>query len=204
MGHGPNWYTPPGAEPKMDPLADATDETSVEYASFQIRVAARVVDAVAIFFCGVAGTLLAVFFLALSRRHPVTHDDHDRVRLTVAIGWVLMWLTYHAISEAVGGATIGKWICDLRVVGERLERCTPLAAVIRNVAFLIDAMFFGLVARLSMKSVPRRQRFGDRWAGTAVVVARTLRAPSAPGFGCLMGSLSAAALYTVTNLIAFR
>src|SRR5258708_37280109 len=41
-------------------------------------------------------------------------------------------------------------------------------AVIRNLAYFIDALFFGLIGYMAMQKSPQQQRYGDQWAHTLV------------------------------------
>ena len=47
--------------------------------------------------------------------------------------------------------------------------------MIRSFAYLVDALFFGLVAYHAMKKTAQQQRYGDEWAHT--IVCRRDRAP---------------------------
>ncbi len=169
-----------------------------------IRVAARVVDAIVLFVCELVGGFLSVLFsvfpaLMMGTR-PAAHDDGDRILLMLTIGWFLSWIAYHTIAEAFGGATIGKWICDLRVIGDQQRNCSARAAIVRTLAFFLDAFLFGYVAKSFMDGSHRKERLGDRWAGTAVAVARTLRSPSRPALPCLLATFSAVAIFHVRGL----
>lgn len=66
-------------------------------------------------------------------------------------------------------------------------------ALIRDLAFNLDVLFFGLIGYASMKKGPLRQRYGDVWGKTVVVKASVFQPQPARGFGrmfagILMGS----------------
>jgi uncharacterized RDD family membrane protein YckC len=85
--------------------------------------------------------------------------------------WLLLavGIGYYIVCEAATGATLGKRIVGIRVVGEDGEDVTFGAAVVRNLLRLIDALFFYLVGFLFALLSTRGQRLGDRAAHTIVV-----------------------------------
>jgi len=84
--------------------------------------------------------------------------------LSVALG-----VGYYVFCEAASGATLGKRLVGIRVVGENGEPVTFGAAVVRNLLRFVDALFFYLVGFLFAVTSTRGQRLGDRAAHTVVV-----------------------------------
>lgn len=95
----------------------------------------------------------------------------------MSLGWLLV---YSLMRDALGGASLGKRLCGLRVVSIETGAVSDLkAAVMRNVpgAGAILAFFFvpllgqlaPLVEPVALLANSQRQRLGDRWAGTLVV-----------------------------------
>src|SRR5207244_429262 len=82
---------------------------------------------------------------------------------------ILATLAYHTASESIGGASIGKALCGLRVLSVDGTPCTVRGAFIRSLAFYVDACCFGIVAYSTMSGTLRKQRLGDRWGDTLVV-----------------------------------
>ena len=78
-------------------------------------------------------------------------------------------LGYYIVCETATGATLGKRIVGIRVVGEDGEPVTFGAAVVRNLVRVVDAFFFYFVGFVSALLSTRRQRLGDRAAHTIVV-----------------------------------
>ncbi len=76
---------------------------------------------------------------------------------------------YFIVTEAAAGATLGKRMVGIRVVGEDGEHVTFGAAVVRNLVRVVDALFFYLVGFISAILSKRGQRLGDRAAHTIVV-----------------------------------
>jgi uncharacterized RDD family membrane protein YckC len=96
-------------------------------------------------------------------------------RAGINIGGNAFWLMlalglgYYIVCEAATGATLGKRMVGIRVVGEDGEHLTFGAAVVRNVLRVIDAFLFYLVGFLFAITSSRGQRLGDRAAHTVVV-----------------------------------
>jgi len=97
-----------------------------------------------------------------------------------------------SVAEWFGGATVGKWLCGMRVVATGGGSPTYRGTTRRNLALLLDLLFFGLVAYSAMARSERRQRVGDDWGDTVVVWRR-----AAPGRPALGGAL----LGVVTSLL---
>ncbi|HEX9056770.1 MAG TPA: RDD family protein [Ktedonobacterales bacterium] len=97
----------------------------------------------------------------------------------VGWGWLLLVvLVYYIGLEALFGATVGKWLVNLRVTDLDGRRAGVGAIVVRNVMRLVDGLPVGfLVGGTAALSSPRRQRLGDRLAHTLVVRREALTAP---------------------------
>ena len=130
----------------------------LEPGGFGIRAVAHIVDVVAMmvaaFFAGaIGGVIVAV----LAGAGVVPGGWQVRLRgspaITYAFGFIAS-IAYHTLSEGLGGASAGKAICGLRVLTERREPCSVGKALGRNLAYYIDALFFGLVAWTSMSKSP--------------------------------------------------
>jgi hypothetical protein len=66
-------------------------------------------------------------------------------------------------------------------------------ALIRSLAYYIDALFFGLIGYISMSESPLNQRYGDVWGKTVVVKVKevspdSLRSQNYFIFGLLAGA----------------
>lgn len=87
-------------------------------------------------------------------------------------------LAYHTLWEGSSGTTLGKRLARLRVVSVDGAPISYGQAFKRNLARVVDAIAFYLVA-LVVAAQPgpnRSQRIGDRWAGTIVVDERRIEA----------------------------
>ena len=86
--------------------------------------------------------------------------------------WLLLGLGYYIVLEALSGATLGKRLVGLKVV--RLEGAALdwQSSIVRNVMRLVDGLFFYVIAAILVWASAKKQRLGDRVAGTVVVRAR--------------------------------
>jgi uncharacterized RDD family membrane protein YckC len=78
-------------------------------------------------------------------------------------------LGYFIAMEAARGATLGKMALGLRVVMANGAPVDVRASTLRNVLRIVDGLFCYLVGAILIVQSPRRQRLGDRVAGTVVV-----------------------------------
>jgi uncharacterized RDD family membrane protein YckC len=81
-------------------------------------------------------------------------------------------LVYFGGLESAWGATVGKRIVGLRVVMTDGREPTERAVLIRTMCRLVDGLLLYAVGAVLVWASPRRQRLGDRWAGTIVVRGR--------------------------------
>jgi len=87
--------------------------------------------------------------------------------------WLVIALAYYIVMEAQSGVTLGKRLIGLKVV--KLEGGAPLdwqASIVRNVLRLVDGLFFYLVGAIVVWTSDKKQRLGDKVAGTVVVRAK--------------------------------
>jgi len=90
---------------------------------------------------------------------------------SIALGvWFVLALGYHTVFEWRFGKTIGKALVNIRVTSTDGSPLTLGDSVIRNVLRLVDWLpGFYLVGIAGAMVSDRKQRLGDRLAGTAVV-----------------------------------
>lgn len=175
-------------------------------AGFGRRTLARLLDIVLTGFLG--GAIAAVLLLALGG------DESLLIRGGAAaegfemwLARVLMMLAYHGVAESLGGATLGKLLCSLEVVGEDGLPISLARGILRNLWFLVDSLAFGLVAYAAMRRSPRLQRLGDRHARTLVVHRRDVpatarRRPATVAHGILIGLAFAGAICAIAIMLA--
>jgi uncharacterized RDD family membrane protein YckC len=209
MMEGPDWYARPKSELSQAPHVDSLDDMRrVEFATFGVRAAARLLDeVVAMGVVGFVGGIIGVVILTLlSASGLVAAGWQARIRgfSVGSFGFSLVAsVLYHAFSEGLGGASLGKAVLGLRVKSEELRPAGVWRGVVRSLAYYFDALFFGLVAYSVMSKSRRVQRLGDNWAGTVVVRAASL-SPASRGeaaLGILLGCSSGLAITTASWVV---
>jgi uncharacterized RDD family membrane protein YckC len=200
----PQWYAAPQA-PTPGPTPESDDaNVFVEPGGFGIRAGAHVIDVIATATVGaISGVVGGIFIGILAAAGVVAQGWEHRVgkqAVSTFVFGLIASLAYHTVAEALGGATVGKAICGLRVLTEDRRPCTFLKSLGRNVAYYFDALFFGAVAWSSMSKSMMKQRHGDKWAGTIVVHARGIpeSARRSPVVGIVVGLL----VYAVIDVFA--
>ena len=183
----------------MEEPSQAPSIAISEGAGVGIRAAARIIDIIYGLFLGlVAGFIGGIALLILEQMGLVAPGWQNRIEGGGPSEWavsLLGTLLYHWLTEWVFGASLGKLICQLRVVSEDGQSITATQAFKRSLAYFWDALLFGLVAVHAMRQSPLNQRYGDRWAKTIVVKSRDVSAEARSGpemfvLGLLMGSVA--------------
>jgi uncharacterized RDD family membrane protein YckC len=182
------------------------EETNVEPAGFAIRLGGRLIDyaptLVAGAFGGVAIAVIAGFIAASTQQsHSAVMDAIGKDSALTYLGGLLATILYHAFGESIGGASLGKRLLGLEVLSEDLRPATFRQGLVRNLGFFVDALFFGLIGYGRMEQSPIKQRYGDQWGKTRVVLRRSLppelRRPTRIFVFALLGAM-ALALETIT------
>jgi uncharacterized RDD family membrane protein YckC len=171
-------------------------------ATFGVRAGAQIIDTIFGFILSFVIVFpMAVVIAVLAQTGSIAPTWQAKMNAITA-GSVVVSIVgttlYHATCESIGGATLGKWICGLRVRSavfspdgtflRELHSCSFGAALIRSLAFLVDAMFCGAVAYVTMSNSAWQQRLGDQWGKTVVVQAKSMADPGkSPIIGVLVG-----------------
>ena len=87
----------------------------------------------------------------------------------VCLSFVLIYFTYFVVFESAFEATPGKLLLGIRVIKGNGQRCGFKQAFIRNIMRLIDGFALYLVGIILISKSNKRQRLGDRLAGTVVL-----------------------------------
>ena len=146
---------PRGAPP---PAPQAAAGERHAFAGIMPRFFAMLVDTILIM--GLAG--IAVFA-------GMMMEDPEIMMLAYGVSGLIS-LLYVLVLEA-GGGTIGKRLLGMRIVSAADGGKPGLGrAIVRNLMRIIDALpFFYLIGLLAIASSDRKQRLGDRAAGTLVL-----------------------------------
>lgn len=81
-----------------------------------------------------------------------------------------VWFCYFVVTEGLCQATLGHKLFDLKICQENFDRVDIRHAVKRRILDPIDLFVFGIPALIAANSSEKRQRLGDRYARTIVVV----------------------------------
>lgn len=149
----------------------ATTSNALLGASFAPRAVARIIDfvlhAVVAF---LAGRLFRFMVLFSSGGHPPLWVliRLSRSHSFMFVGSMLGILCYEVISTTICGSSLGKRMLSLQVLQENGSPCGLRSALIREVSYFLDSLFFGLIAYMAMRGNEQEQRYGDQWAHTIV------------------------------------
>jgi len=89
---------------------------------------------------------------------------------------VIGYLGYFALLEGTKGQTIGKMFLHIKVIKEDKSQCDLVAAIIRNLLRIIDAVpGIYIIGYISISMSDKSQRIGDRVAKTVVVKSKTTK-----------------------------
>jgi uncharacterized RDD family membrane protein YckC len=190
--------------PQVGPLSALGPYSSppgeIQGVAFWPRVAARVID----FIVHYMVSIVAAFFFAIllviaagGRPNPQLSERIRHTGIAVFAFSLLGSIAYEIVCEGVHGSTLGKLALGMVVVEEDGTPCRIKSAVIRSFAYLVDALFFGLIGYMAMKGSLKMQRHGDEWAKT-VVCKRT----AIPANNLRSGSQFAVALFFAVMLDA--
>ena len=141
----------------------------MSYAGVGMRAVATIIDLVVLF---VVGYLIALV-------SGQTTSGGFNLEGVPALLWFVLSTAYYVVLEAQLGGTVGKQLLGLKVVTTEGSPIDYRAALIRTVLRIVDGFFFYLVAAILVWQSPRRQRLGDRVAGTVVVPRASVASPGA-------------------------
>jgi uncharacterized RDD family membrane protein YckC len=82
----------------------------------------------------------------------------------------VVWLFYFPFCESIFGQTIGKKVFHLYIVDLKGDTPTIVQTFLRRLLDLIEIMFLGIPALLTINHSEKNQRIGDMVAGTTVVI----------------------------------
>lgn len=147
--------------------------------TFWPRLLARVIDFVLHFVsASLAGILFALILTLAASGHPpppvlerLFQPHYARI-----IAGVLGLVAYNVICTSISGITLGKLLLRVQVIQDDGSPCRPKSAIIRELGYFVDGMFFGLVGYFAMREDPEQQRLGDEWADT--IVCKRTQVPS--------------------------
>ena len=152
-----------------NPLKPATVRAAPRHAGLWIRGAALVIDG--LLFCALffplTYLLKGVWLMA-----PADHRWASGwfVSDPLCLGFLVLIFAYFTLLEGLRGATLGKWLLGLRVIG--VDGGTPGLGrgLVRNLLRLVDGLpALSILGVLLIVTSDQGARFGDRIAGTRVL-----------------------------------
>jgi len=173
---------------------------AVQGVGFWPRALARVIDmAVHIAASVFAGILFVILLVIAAGGHasPVVLAKLQPLTFVSFVLSLLGSVAYHAICEGISGRSLGKSVLSMVVVQEDGGPCKLGSALIRSLAYLVDALFFGAVGYFAMQRTPQEQRHGDEWAHTIVCKRSEAPAGSLSSGGRFAGALMCAVLVDI-------
>ena len=181
FGAPPLSFTSGGSFGASSPLSASFDVPSFgEYAApvtgfqgmaFWPRLLARVIDFLVHYFTAMlAGFLFALILAAAAGGRPPAWVllRFSRTHFVSLVAGILGLFAYNVICTSVHGSTVGKLLLSMQVIQEDGSPCRPKSAIIRELGFFVDAMFFGAIGYFAMREDPQQKRHGDEWADTIV------------------------------------
>jgi uncharacterized RDD family membrane protein YckC len=114
----------------------------------------------------VDGTLYGLLFIVLILVAGATNDVV--LLLTFVLGLTVLHVAFFVLLQRPNGRTPGKALVGIRVVDEAGQVPTTGALVKRSLPLLIE--YFYVIALIGMLTSEYRQRFGDRWGRTYVIL----------------------------------
>lgn len=143
----------------------------VQHASLTRRAVSQLVDAAILFTPGVF--LFARFFEMITDPELMFGSEWGPFRffgyLAAGMAWAFFLFVVFSVTEGLWGATPGKWLTGIRVVGTDLRPCGIGRALIRNLLKLVDGFFNFLIGILMVAYTEDWQRLGDLAARTIVI-----------------------------------
>ncbi len=136
---------------------------NIEYKGIGIRLVAQIVDGI----IGLILFLIAGFIFTGSFTFQLMGAE------AMGFGGVfgVLFFLYFFLMEGYKGQTVGKMVTGMKVVKDDGEPCDMQASFIRNILRIIDGIFVYLVGAIFIATSDKKQRLGDRIAGTVVVSA---------------------------------
>lgn len=150
------------------------DRASLRYAGLWIRGVALLLDWLV--FCSLFFPITRVVkgvWLMRATDHRWAHGHF--VFDPLCLYFLLVMIAYFVLLEGLFGATLGKMIVGIRVVGSEGEPIGMAKSIVRNALRLVDGLpALNLLGIVLILTSPYKTRFGDRVARTRVVRVRGL------------------------------
>jgi uncharacterized RDD family membrane protein YckC len=144
---------------------------TVQFASLTRRALAQIVDGMILFvgMIPVSLSYMNMFDFMENDSEPTVFFVVMFAGMAFTFVWALILLFTFSFTEGKWGATPGKWLMGIRVVGTDLLPCGFGRALLRNFLKVVDGFFNFLVGILIVTFTKDWQRVGDMAARTIVI-----------------------------------
>ena len=152
-------------------LTDTTQPPTLQGVGFWPRLGARVIDMIVHYAAAVfSGILFGIMIVVASGGHPspVVMAKMRHPGITGFLFGLLGAFAYQVVFTTVHGSTLGKLAFSMVVVQEDGSPCRFKSALVRELAYFVDGLFFGIIGYMAMQRTDQQQRYGDEWAHTMV------------------------------------
>ena len=149
----------------------APEQSQLQGVTFWPRVGARVIDLIAHYIVSFGcGVMFVILLIIASGGHasPIVMAKLQHTGFVNFVFALLGSFAYHVVFTALHGSTIGKIALSMVVVQEDGSPCKFKSAVIRELGYFVDGLFFGIIGYSAMKDTVEQKRHGDDWAHTIV------------------------------------
>lgn len=143
-----------------------------DYATDGSRIVAIIVDLIIL---SVVSFIIALPFGTLTLTFPFMFSytrslaPSNAIFVPSEVLYILLMLLYFTYFEGTSGQTLGKKIKGIKVVKENGDPPSLVDALIRTILRIIDGIAFYLVGFIVIQVSEKKQRLGDKAAGTIVV-----------------------------------
>lgn len=190
----------PSAVPQFSFGGYVTPAGTLAGVPFWPRAGARVIDFIIHYVIalgsGIAlGLILAIAVTAAGGNvQAVTQRAFSDTGVGEEAFAILGAAAFSMVCAALHGSSPGKLMLGMVVLQEDRTPCGVRGAVIRELGYFVDALFFGYIGYSAMKTTPLQQRYRDRWGKTIVVKRDQAPAGALRGTGRFVGALVLAAV----------
>jgi len=177
--------------------------------TFWPRLLARAIDILVHYLASFLAASLFVLILVISAggRPPAwVLQRLTGTHFATFVAGLLGMFAYQVACTIIHGSTLGKLLLSMQVIQDDGSPCRLKSAIIRELGFFVDGMFFGVVGYFAMQDDPERKRVGDGWADTivckrALVPSASKRGGTQFALGLLLGIAADIALMMTGLLI---
>jgi uncharacterized RDD family membrane protein YckC len=149
----------------------ASEQTQLQGVTFWPRVGARLIDMAIHYIVSFLSGILFVIMLVVASGGHASPVMLAKLQHTGVIGFFFALLgsfAYQVVFTSLHGSTVGKIALSMVVVQEDGSPCRLKGALVRELGYFVDALFFGIIGYMAMQDSLQEQRHGDRWGHTVV------------------------------------